>query len=206
MTQGSCHFCSLFSNNLCFCLFLLVVILLFFVLMHPFVNFLLYIIIPTYTWCVCCHGSLYYENFPFFVLHLHASVYMFIRRKKQIVTFYCSPRCLTLCIWIQLSYFFFVNKNGASNHAFNCKRLLLTHRMGFVAMGFRWYFYIVVYIFERERVSLKNVDEMLCEAFGRKEAQVSMIMCHIHSTMEEYFSIIEFNMREKVIKIDMGGL
>lgn len=47
---------------------------------------------------------------------------------------------------------------------------------------------------------------MLCEAFGRKEAQVSMIMCHIHSTMEEYFSIIEFNMREKVIKIDMGGL
>lgn len=53
MTQGSCHFCSLFSNNLCFCLFLLVVILLFFVLMHPFVNFLLYIIIPTYTHLMC---------------------------------------------------------------------------------------------------------------------------------------------------------
>lgn len=154
MTQGSCHFCSLFSNNLCFCLFLLVVILLLFVLMHPFVNFLLYIIIPTYTliytWCVCCHGSLYYENFPFFVLHLHASVYMFIRRKKQIVTFYCSPRCLALCIWIQLSYFFFVNKNGASNHAFNCKRLLLTHRMGLLQWDLDGIF-ILLFTSSRER-------------------------------------------------------
>lgn len=150
MTQGSCHFCSLFSNNLCFCLFfLLVVILLLFVLMHPFVNFLLYIIIPTYTWCVCCHGSLYYENFPFFVLHLHASVYMFIRRKKQIVTFYCSPRCLALCIWIQLSYFF-VNKNGASNHAFNCKRLLLTHRMGLLQWDLDGIF-ILLFTSSRER-------------------------------------------------------
>ena len=69
---------------------------------------------------------------------------------------------------------FFVNKNGASNHVFNCKHLLLTHRMVLLenkkyqwdfGMDERKYFYIVVYIFERD--SLKNVDVILCEAFRR---------------------------------------
>lgn len=97
--------------------------LLLFVLMHPFVNFLLYIIILTYTYLICLPSwEFVLWKFPFFcppLTHFCVSVY---KKKANCNFLLLSSLPLFIYIWILL--FFCQYKGGLEPCA-----QLLTHRM-----------------------------------------------------------------------------